>query len=157
MSASDWDAKGAADPAPFVDAFREAYEASDRNPLYALSAFTLCPAETPLPAWIRDAVGEMAMAVLRLERDHWNSKITATQAAKALPAAMGFVRDGWNAFKDAAASNEGAWVALDAHYFEARMGCRESAISHLMAERNEARSTVFEKIKKAKDRGLSKD
>jgi hypothetical protein len=141
--------------ARFIEAFRQAYEATS-NPLYALSAFGFCQAGEPLPAWIDAAIGKMATAALKLGKQHAESKITPRQAADALPAAMGFRRDGWNAFDDFTKANEATWVAQSASYFEAIMGGKEAAIAQLMQERNEARSTVFNKIKVAKDRGLSK-
>ena len=143
-----------------IEAFREAYEASGRNPIYALHALILCPRDVPLPTWVRDAMGRIADAVLELDSEYWarrDDPKAASDAVRRLLAALGFTKQGWNAFADQASRNEGAWTALDARWLAAAYGNRKEAIGHICDESGKSRTTVYDKIALAKRSGLSKD
>lgn len=142
----------------FMAADRDGHSAS-ANPLYALSALLRCKAGEPLPEWLHAALAGMALATMRLQQEHWDEREQRGAGARAiakLPAALGFTRNGWNAFDDQASRNEGAWTALDARYLEAAYESREAAIQHLADETGVSRSTIFGRIKKAKDSGQSR-
>ena len=79
---------------------RRAYERTG-NPLHAERAITAFSRTEQLPLWVRDYVLRRAGAVLDVEQAVLDGELSPRAAVQLeLPRALGFVRKGWNAFRE---------------------------------------------------------